>query len=129
MRAVEVRELLEALEEEGGDHEPQLAYVAAEALELDEAEVLGARRRALLVLASGGDPRRELEPEGRAVAVVAEELDAPERREGLRAALNGLRERADGLPGVSEALDRLLADDGLAWRWAACALLAEELAE
>lgn len=123
------RGLLELLEEGGGELEPQLAYVAVQSLELDEAEVQGARRRALLVLASGGDPRRELEPDGRAVSVLAGELDSVERRHGLQEALKRLRERAEGLPAVSAALDRLVADDAVAWRWAACALLAEELAE
>lgn len=125
---MELRALLEGLEAGGGEHEVQLAYLAARELGLDEAEVRGARRRALLVLASGGDPRRELDPGGRAVSVVAEELDSHAHREALRAALERLRERAEGLPAVSGALDRLLADDEFAWRWAACAVLAEELA-
>jgi hypothetical protein len=130
MGAVDERGLLELLEEGGGEGlEPQLAYVAAQSLELDEAEVRGARRRALLVLASGGDPRRELEPDGRAVSVLAGELDSRERREALHDALKRLREGADGLADVSAALDRLVADETLAWRWAACALLADELAE
>jgi hypothetical protein len=126
---VDERALLELLEEGGGELEPQLAYVAVQSLELDEAEVQGARRRALLVLASGGDPRRELEPDGRAVSVLAGELDSVERRDGLRAALRRLRKAAEGLPAVSRALDGLLSDGRLAWRWAACALLAEELAD
>jgi hypothetical protein len=127
--AVDERALLELLEEGGGELEPQLAYVAVQSLELDETEVRGARRRALLVLASGGDPRRELEPDARAVSVLADELDSRERRDALHDALKRLRERAEGLAAVSTALDRLLADETLAWRWAACALLAEELAE
>lgn len=126
---MDARALLELLEEGGGDLEPQLAYVAVQSVELDQDELIGARRRALLVLASGGDPRRELEPGGRAVSVVAEELDSVERRKALHRALAGLREGADGLPRVSAALERLAADDDLAWHWAACALLAEELAD
>jgi hypothetical protein len=126
---VDERALLELLEDGGGELQPQLAYVAVQSLELDEAEVQGARRRALLVLASGGDPRRELEPGGRAVAGLADELDSVERRQGLQEALKRLRERAEGLPAVSAALDGLLADDAVAWRWAACALFAEELGE
>ena len=126
---MEAKALLEALEEAGGEHEPQLAYVAAQELGFDEAELAGARRRALLVLASGGDPRRELDPDGRAVAVLAGELDSPARRAALRTALMELRKQAGGLSGVSAALERLLADEELAWRWAACALLAEELSE
>lgn len=123
------RALLELLEEGGRALEPQLAYVAVQSLGLDETEVRGARRRALLVLASGGDPRRELEPDARAVSVLAGELDSRERRDALNDALKRLRERAEGLAAVSAALDRLLADETFAWRWAACALLAEELGE
>ena len=126
---MDARALLELLEEGGGDLEPQLAYVAVQSVELDQEALRGARRRALLVLASGGDPRRELEPGGRAVSVVAEELDTVERREALRRELEGLREGADGLPHVSAALERLVGDEDLAWHWAACALLAEELAD
>jgi len=124
-----VRALLELLEESGGELEPQLAYVALQSVELDQDELRGARRRALLVLASGGDPRRELDPGGRAVSVVATELDSAGRREALGRALRGLRDQADGLAEVSAALERLVADEELAWRWAACALLAEELAD
>jgi hypothetical protein len=120
---------MELLEEGGGDLEPQLAYVAVQSVDLDEEELRAARRRAMLVLASGGDPRRELEPGGRPVSVVAEELDSVERREALHRALHGLRECADGLPRVSAALELLLSDDDLAWHWTACALLAEELAD
>jgi hypothetical protein len=124
---VDVRPVLERLEEWGGSLEPQLAYLAVQSLEVDEDELRGARRRALLLLASGGDPRRELDPESRAVAAVAEDLDAPARRAALRTALADLRAEAKGLSAVSAVLDELVADDGLAWRWAACALLAEEL--
>ncbi len=124
-----MRALLELLEESGGELEPQLAYVALQSVELDQDELRGARRRALLVLASGGDPRRELDPGGRAVSVVATELDSAGRREALGRALRGLRDQADGLAEVSAALERLVADEELAWRWAACALLAEELAD
>ena len=126
---MDTRALLEALEEGGGELEVQLAYVAVQAVELEEDEVRGVLRRAMLVLASGGDPRRELEPGGRAVAVVAEELDTAKRRAALRRALEDLREDARGLAAVSAALERLVADEELAWQWAACAILAEELAD
>jgi hypothetical protein len=33
----------------------------------------------------------------------------------------------DGLPAVSERLERLLQDEERAWRWYACTLLGEEL--
>ena len=80
------------------------------------------------MLASGGDPRRELDPDSRAVAGFADDLDSAERRAALQASVAVLRGEADGLPAVAAALDALAADRELAWRWAACALLAEELA-
>jgi hypothetical protein len=97
-------------------------------VELDHTRVHGARRRALLILAAGGDPLRELDVNGRAVRTLADELDAPERRAELRGALEDLRRAAANLPRVAAALDRLIADDDLAWRFLAAALLADELA-
>jgi hypothetical protein len=94
---------------------------------VDADELNAARRRALLLLAAGGDPTRELDPAGRAVRALAEDLDAPARREQLRAALAALRADAAGLPAVTGAVDALLADADAAWRWYAAALLADEL--
>jgi hypothetical protein len=125
---MDTRALLEQLEERGAELRLQLAYVAVQSLALDEDELAGARRRALLLLASGGDPRRHLDLDGRAVAALADDLDLPVRRAALREALADLRSRANGLPGISAALDELVGDELLAWRSAACALLAEELA-
>jgi hypothetical protein len=96
-------------------------------VELEEEELRGARRRALQLLAAGGDPRREPELDGRAVRALAADLDRPERRATLAAGLAELREAVQGLPHVAHRLDGLLADDDLAWRWYACTLLAEEL--
>ena len=45
-----------------------LAYLAGQAIELDAEELNGARRRALLLVAAGGDPHRELDVDDRAVA-------------------------------------------------------------
>ena len=56
------------------------------------------------------------------------ELDTPERREALGAALGSPR-RADGLPTVAGALELLQAEPDLAWRSLALALLADELAD
>jgi hypothetical protein len=126
---VETRELLERLEAEGGQATAALAWVAAQGVAFDPDELAASRRRALLLLASGGDPRRDLEPDSRAVASLADDLDAAELRAGLAASIAALRADADGLPAVAAALDALAADGELAWRWAACALLAEELAE
>jgi hypothetical protein len=126
---VDARAMLEQLEERGGDPMPALAWLAAQTIGIGEDELHAARRRALLLLASGGDPRRELDPESRAVASVAADLDTDARRAVLQATFAELRSEADELPAVSSALDALASDSGLAWRWAACALLAEEFAE
>ena len=105
------------------------ASVAGRELELDPDDLRGAGRRALLVLAAGGDPSRGLDLDGPAVIGLASELDAPERREVLEDGLFRLLEDAKGLPHVSEAVRGLLAAQDLAWRAFACSLLAEELAE
>jgi hypothetical protein len=124
-----VRELLTSLERGGAELATSLAYLAGTSVELDAGEVRAALRRAELLLAAGGDPRRELEPDGRAVTALADDLDGAEPRAQLREALERLAAEADGLPRVSAALSKLLADDGLAWRAFACARLAEALAE
>lgn len=106
-----------------------LCFLAGRAVELDEAERRAALRRAELLLAAGGDPRRPLELDGRAVRALAADLDTPSARAALQAGLAGLAPEVEGLSGAAEAL-RLLADDGeLAWRCFACALLAGELAD
>jgi hypothetical protein len=106
-----------------------VASVAGRELELDREDVRGAGRRALLVLAAGGDPSRGLDLDGPAVLGLASDLDAPERRAALEDGLFGLLEVGKGLPHVSEAVRALLAAPDLAWRAYACSLLAEELAE
>jgi hypothetical protein len=129
-RAVDARPFLEQLE--GADDAgllAGLAFLAAQDVPIPETELNAARRRALFVLAAGGDPHRALEPDGRAARAVAADLDSPERRADASRALDGLAAQADGLAAVTAALDRLRADSELAWRWLACALLAEELAE
>jgi hypothetical protein len=105
-----------------------VASVAGRELALEPEEVHGAGRRALLVLAAGGDPSRGLDLDGPAVLGLASDLDAPERREALEDGLFRLLEDAKGLPHVSEAGQALLAVPDLAWRAYACSLLAEELA-
>lgn len=106
-----------------------LALVARDAISLPEDELQAALRRALLVLAAGGDPHRELELDGRAVTGFAAELDSPERRGELEAGLRALTERTAGLPRAAFLLEALLDDPDLAWRSLAVALLAEELSE
>ncbi len=112
-----------------GDPLPVLAYVAGGSVVVDADELNGARRRALLLLAAGGDPHRELEVDARAVKALAAELDDVTRREQLRHGLDRLVVRVRDLPRAREAALFLAADQDLAWRLYALALLAEELAE
>jgi hypothetical protein len=107
--------------------EVALALLAGQTVELDEDELRGASRRAVQLLAAEGDPRREPEPEGRAVTALAADLASPTRRAALAHGLDSLRGAAESLPEVSARLDRLAADQDLAWRWFACTLLADEL--
>jgi hypothetical protein len=112
------------------EREPQLPVLAyAAGLEIDPGEDgPGAIRRALLLLATGGDPLRGVEElDGRAVTALADDLDDPGRRAALAEGLAALREAADGLPNVLAALDRLAADPDLAWRAWASGLLADAL--
>ena len=106
-----------------------LAFVAAERVPLDADELAGAVRRALLVLASGGDLRRELSLDDRAVTGLAADIDDPGRRTELEAALRELRARTDELPAAAAALDALLDDQERAWRALAAAVLADELTQ
>lgn len=106
-----------------------LCFLAGQEVELDAGELNGAIRRAELLLATGGDPRRRLELHGRAVSAIAADLDAPEHRAALRAGLEALRPDAEGLPGMAAALRLLLDDDDLAWQAYALALLAAALGE
>ena len=128
------RALLEQLEpvlREWGDAQAcaMLAILAREAVSIPDDELQAALRRALLVLASGGDPHRELEREGRGVTSFAEDIESPERRAELDQALRSLRTQAEGLPRASYLLDALVEDAEFAWRSLAVALLAEELGD
>ena len=127
-----MRQVLGQIEEmlaAGGEDEGavSLALVAGSGLELPDEELNAALRRAILLLAAGGDPRRELELRGRAVTALAADLDAPERRRQLAEMLATLREPAAGLVLVEGLLARLLAEPELAWQAFACAVLAYEL--
>jgi hypothetical protein len=97
-----------------------LALRAGREVPLDENELRGALRRSLLLLASGGDPHRGLELDGREVVALADELDSPERRDALLAGLSALA-------GEAPDAELLLDEPELAWRLYACGLLAEEL--
>ena len=112
-----------------GDPLPVLAYVAGQSVELDEAELNGARRRALLLVAAGGDPHRELEVDDRAVKALAADLYTDDRREQLGRSIDALVLRVRELANAREAALFLAADVDLAWRLFCLGLLAEELAE
>jgi hypothetical protein len=81
------------------------------------------------VLAAGGDPHRDVHPDSPAVRTLASDLDDGERRSELTGALGSLAGEADGLDAVGGALAALLDDEELAWRWLACALLADDVAD
>ena len=110
-----------------GDPLPVLAYLAGQTVELDADELNGARRRALLLVAAGGDPHRELHLDDRAVKALAADLYSEERREQLARAIDALAVRVRDLPSLREAALFLAADVDLAWRLFALTLLAEEL--
>src|SRR5687767_240979 len=68
----ETRGWLEGVESgDVGDPEAPLAFLAVPHVALDQTDLRAARRRALLLLAAGGDPRRELDVDGRAVRSLA----------------------------------------------------------
>jgi len=126
-----VRSVLEQLEAgtEAEDLPVALAWLAGQEVPADEDELRAALRRAELLLAAGGDPRRPLEPDGRAVGALAADLDAPGAREALARALEALLPQAKGLLRVEEALRTLLGEEELAWRLYASAILLDSLAE
>jgi hypothetical protein len=112
-----------------GDPLPVLAYVAGASVEIDESELNGARRRALLLVAAGGDPHRELDVDDRAVKAIAADLYTDERRAQLGRAIDALALRVRDLPAARQGALFLAGDVDLAWRLFTLGLLAEELAE
>jgi hypothetical protein len=112
-----------------GDPLPVLAYVAGASVEIDDSELNGARRRALLLVAAGGDPHRELDVDDRSVKAIAADLYTDDRREQLVHGIDALVLRVRELPTVREGALFLAGDIDLAWRLYALGLLAEELAE
>ena len=103
------------------------AWLAGQAVEIPEAELNEALRRALVVRAVEGSPQREVTLDEDAVARLADELESPERRASLLLATNGLRDEGAVTPSASAAIEALLADGDFAWRCFAAGLLAAEL--
>ena len=106
-----------------------LASVAGARVALDEDETHAASRRAVLLLAAGGDPERGLDLHGRAVTALADDLRTVDRQLALEQGVLALRAQATGLPHVSEAVHALIDTPDVAWRAYACSVLAEELSE
>jgi hypothetical protein len=104
-----------------------LCWLVKDDVAVDETELNAARRRAMFVLAAGGDPHRDVGTDSVAAERLAGELDTPERRAQLAAALDELPR--DDLPAVAAAVESLRADPELAWRSFALSLLADELAD
>ena len=112
-----------------GDPLPVLAYVAGSSIEIDDSELNGARRRALLLVAAGGDPHRELDVDDRAVKSIAADLFTIDRRAQLARGIDALVLRVRDLPAARAGAIFLAGDVDLAWRLYTLGLLAEELAE
>ena len=104
-----------------------LCWLVRDDVAIPEAELTAARRRAMFVLAAGGDPHRELDFGSVAAERLGAELETAERRVALGVALEALP-TAD-LPAVAGAVEALRADPELAWRSFALALLADEIAD
>src|SRR5579859_1988921 len=119
------RSRLEELEQSELDLPVALAWLVRDEIGIDEPDLNAARRRAMFVLAAGGDPHRELDYDSVAAERLADELDSPERRAALAAALDALVAEADGLPSVTASLGVLRSQPDLAWRSLALALLAD----
>ena len=111
-----------------GDPLPVLAYIAGQSVEIDDEDLNGGRRRALLLVAAGGDPHRDLDVDDRAVKALATDLYTDERREQLGRSIDALVLQVRERPVAREAALFLAADVDLAWRLFSLSLLAEELA-
>ena len=112
-----------------GDPLPVLAYLAGQSVAIDESELNSARRRAMLLVAAGGDPHRELGVDDRAVRALAADLYSDERRAQLAFAVDALAHRVYDLPRARDAVLFLASDVDLAWRLYALGLLAEEVGD
>jgi hypothetical protein len=126
------RSRLEALEAAGyelrsGELLVALVWLVLGELPITDDELNASRRRAMFVLAAGGDPHRDLDLNSVAAERLAGELDSPKRRKALHDALGALD--AEGLPAVQDGVSALRTDSELAWRCFGLALLADELAD
>jgi hypothetical protein len=127
-----IRARLEELEGSGLDPRSSelqvvLCWLVQDDIPIEEGELNAARRRAMFVLAAGGDPHRDVGLDSIAAERLADELDTPLRREQLAAALGELP--TEDLASVTAAAESLCADPELAWRSFALSLLADELAD
>lgn len=120
----EIQKQLEGTE--GTEAIPPIAFHAAAELALNKDALRAAIRRAMLVLAAGGDPHREISLGDVAVVRLADELDSASRREELARQLRHVAQTAVGLPVVERAVAALQADAEFAWRWVALALVVSE---
>jgi hypothetical protein len=127
----ETRARLEELEgselDSASELQVVLCWLVQDRVTVDEDTLNAARRRAMFVLAAGGDPHRDVGVDSIAAERLADELDTPERRAELAAALEELP--TEDLSAVSAAVASLRADPELAWRSFALSLLADELAD
>jgi len=131
IRFVELRAALEQLEASApapNEAAAVLGYAASVELALDDAALAGPLRRALLLLATGGDPHRELDPSGRAVQALAEELRELVPDDALARAYAHVRAQARDLPVLDGVAAVLEADPGAGRTALALALLGGELA-
>lgn len=104
-----------------------LCWLVRDDVAIDADELNGARRRAMFVLAAGGDPHRDVGLDSVAAEHLAGELDTPDRRARLAAAVAALP--TTDLPAVTAAAELLRGDSDLAWRSFALSLIADELAD
>ncbi len=98
---MDLRAALEHVEASGpsaADAAAAVAFAVSLSLRLDEAALAGPLRRALLLLATGGDPHRTLDVDGRAVRALAGDLEALVGDDELAAAVAFVDTRARGLP-------------------------------
>ena len=131
IQGMDLRVALEHVEASGpseADAAAAAAFAASLSLPLEDDALAGPLRRALLLLAAGGDPHRALGADARAVRALAEDLEALVSDDELAAAFGSVHTRARGLPRIEAAATALAADAAAARHALALALLGAELA-